>query len=109
MARNLYYPYDFEAHKNLSQAISYLSVLFHGSCCIWYTVYHMHVNFVTRNLKTNHLCFSDELDLDDRISFLLEEYKSEELAEIIVRFSTDHVRQVKTLNDRIRQLEHEIK
>ena len=49
------------------------------------------------------------MDLDDRITFLLEEYKAEELAEIIVRFSTDHVRQVKTFNDKIRQLEHEIK
>ena len=53
--------------------------------------------------------FSDELDMDERISFLLEEYQAAELAEIIVRFSTDHVRQVKTLNDKVQQLQHEIK
>ena len=47
--------------------------------------------------------------MDERISFLLEEYQAAELAEIIVRFSTDHVRQVKTLNDKVEQLQHEIK
>ena len=47
--------------------------------------------------------------MDERISFLLEEYQAAELAEIIVRFSTDHVRQVKTLNDKVEQLKHEIK
>ena len=47
--------------------------------------------------------------MDERISFLLEEYQAAELAEIIVRFSTDHVRQVNTLNDKVQQLQHEIK
>ena len=33
MARNVYYPYDFEVYKNLSQAISNFSVLFYRRCC----------------------------------------------------------------------------
>ena len=32
-AQSVYYPYDFENKKSLSQAISNLSVLFHGLCC----------------------------------------------------------------------------
>ena len=83
----------------------------------WPIGYWKYLKLVTNNNCIQHAspnvalksCFSEELDMDERISFLLEEYQAAELAEIIVRFSTDHVRQVKTLNDKVEQLKHEIK